>query len=219
MKKTILILLAITISSGTILTSCTAVKNTNKTQRGAGIGAVAGGIIGGVLGNNLGGGGKGAMGAAIGAAVGGTAGGLIGRRMDRQARQIQVALPAANVVRVGDGIRLVLGENSIRFDTNKSVLNTISQTNLDKLVPVLNEYADTDIVISGYTDSSGNSTSNQKLSEQRALAVKTYLSSKGINTSRFTVVGMGMADPIASNDTAEGKSQNRRVEFAITAKQ
>ena len=219
MKKTILILLAITISSGTILTSCTAVKNTNKTQRGAGIGAVAGGIIGGVLGNNLGGGVKGAMGAAIGAAVGGTAGGLIGRRMDRQARQIQVALPAANVVRVGDGIRLVLGENSIRFDTNKSVLNTISQTNLDKLVPVLNEYADTDIVISGYTDSSGNSTSNQKLSEQRALAVKTYLSSKGINTSRFTVVGMGMADPIASNDTAEGKSQNRRVEFAITAKQ
>ena len=219
MKKTILILLAITISSGTILTSCTAVKNTNKTQRGAGIGAVAGGIIGGVLGNNLGGGGKGAMGAAIGAAVGGTAGGLIGRRMDRQARQIQVALPAANVVRVGDGIRLVLGENSIRFDTNKSVLNSVSQANLDKLVPVLNEYSDTDIVISGYTDSSGNSAINQKLSEQRALAVKTYLTSKGINTSRFTAVGLGMADPIASNDTPEGKSQNRRVEFAITAKQ
>ena len=218
MKKSTNLLLATTLTFGTLLTNCNAVKNTNNTQKGIGAGAVAGGIIGGVLGNNLGAGGKGAMGAAIGAAVGAAAGGLIGKRMDKQARQIQVALPAANVIRQGDGIKLVLGESAIRFDTNKSILNATSQANLDKLVPVLSEYSDTDIVISGYTDNTGSSATNLKLSEQRAIAVKTYLASKGINTSRFTAVGLGIENPIASNDTPEGKSQNRRVEFAITAK-
>ena len=217
MKKFTIYFIVGAFTFGSVLTSCEAVKNTNKTQRGAGIGAVAGGVLGAVLGNNLGKGGNGALGAVLGGVVGGVAGGVIGNKMDKQAREIQTALPGAQVERVGEGIKLVLGENAVRFDTSKSTLTAAAKANLDKLVPVFQSYADTDIVIYGYTDSSGKVEFNQTLSEQRAASVKSYLSSKGLNTSRFTTTGLGIADPIASNETVEGKSKNRRVEFAITA--
>ena len=74
-----------------------------------------------------------------------------------------------------------------------------------------------DIVIYGYTDSSGAAEKNLALSAARAASVKSYLASKGINTGRFNTTGMGIADPVATNDTPEGRSQNRRVEFTITA--
>jgi outer membrane protein OmpA-like peptidoglycan-associated protein len=88
---------------------------------------------------------------------------------------------------------------------------------LDKLVPVFNEYKDTDIEIFGYTDSTGKPEYNLTLSEQRANSVKAYLIGKGLSSSRFKTNGLGIANPIATNDTPEGRSQNRRVEFAITA--
>lgn len=204
---------------GTTFTSCDAVKNSNNAQKGAGIGAVAGAVLGGVLGNNLGKGGNGALGAVLGGVVGGVAGGVIGNKMDKQAREIDNAVPGAEVERVGEGIKLTLNENAVRFDTNKSSLTATAKANLDKLVPVFNQYPDTDIVIYGYTDSSGPADFNLTLSAQRAESVKSYLIAKGIASSRFTVQGMGIADPIAPNDTAEGKSKNRRVEFAITANQ
>ena len=217
MKKSIIYILSISFFIGTFLSSCESVKNTNKTQRGAAIGAVGGAILGGVLGNNLGKGGNGALGAVLGGVVGGVAGGVIGNKMDRQARKISETLPGAKVERLGEGIKLVLGENSIRFDTNKSTLTTSAKANLDKLVSVFNEYPDTDIQIYGYTDSAGADDYNLTLSKQRAASVKSYLSGKGLSSSRFNTSGLGEADPIASNETAEGKSQNRRVEFAITA--
>ena len=202
---------------GTTLTSCDAVKNSNNTQKGAGIGAVAGAVLGGVLGNNIGKGGNGALGAVLGGVVGGVAGGVIGNKMDKQAREIDNAVPGAEVERVGEGIKLTLNENAVRFNTNKSSLTEAAQSNLDKLVTVFNQYPDTDIVIYGYTDSSGPEDFNLKLSEERASSVRSYLTGKGIKSSRFTTMGMGIADPIASNETTEGKSKNRRVEFAITA--
>ncbi|WP_166921750.1 OmpA family protein [Flavobacterium poyangense] len=197
--------------------SCDSVKNANNTQKGAGIGAVAGGIIGGILGNNLGRGGNAALGAAIGAAVGGGTGALIGNKMDKQAREIDQALPGADVERVGEGIHLTLNENAVRFDTNKSTLTAQAKTNLDKLVPVFKEYGETNIEIFGYTDSTGRAEYNLTLSGQRAASVQAYLVSKGLKASRFKTSGLGIADPIATNDTPEGRSQNRRVEFAITA--
>jgi outer membrane protein OmpA-like peptidoglycan-associated protein len=198
---------------------CESVKNTNKTQRGAGIGAVAGAVIGGVLGNNLGKGGNTAMGAVIGGAVGGTIGGVIGNKMDKQAREIEQALPGAEVERVGEGIMLVLGENAVRFDTGKATLTAQAKQNLDKLLPVFNSYAETNIEIYGYTDSTGPLDLNMRLSEQRANAVRTYLVSKGLKNDRFKTKGMGPNDPIGDNATVEGRSKNRRVEFAITANQ
>ncbi len=200
-----------------IFTSCDSIKNTNNTQRGAGIGAVGGAILGGILGNNLGKGGNGAMGAVLGGVIGGVAGGVIGNKMDKQAREIDNALPGADVVRVGEGIRLVLNENAVRFDTNKSTLTAQAKINLNKLTAVFSEYSDTNIEIFGYTDSTGSAEYNLALSQKRAESVKDYLVSKGLNASRFKTVGLGIADPIATNDTPEGRSQNRRVEFAITA--
>lgn len=217
MKKITIYLLIGVLSIASLFTSCESVKNTNKTQRGAAIGAVAGGVLGAVLGNNIGKGGNGAIGAVLGGVIGGVAGGVIGNKMDKQAREIQTALPGAQVERVGEGIKLVLGENSVRFDTNKSTLTAAAKANLDKLVPVFQSYADTDIVIYGYTDITGKPEYNLTLSEQRAISVEKYLESKGLNMSRFKMIGMGIADPIATNDTPEGRSQNRRVEFAITA--
>jgi outer membrane protein OmpA-like peptidoglycan-associated protein len=217
MKNFTILNLAFILSMGSVFTSCESLKNTNNTQKGAGIGAVAGAVIGGVLGNNLGKGGKGALGAVLGGAVGGVAGGVIGNKMDKQAREIDQALPGAEVERVGEGIKLVLNENAVRFDTNKSTLTVAAKTNLDKLIPVFNEYPDTNITIFGYTDSTGSADYNLKLSAERAASVKNYLASKGILIGRFNVSGLGIADPIASNDTPEGRSKNRRVEFAITA--
>ena len=217
MKNFSILTLALVMSIGTLFTSCEALKNTNNTQRGAGIGAASGAVIGAILGNNLGKGGKGAMGAVLGGVVGGVAGGVIGNKMDKQARQIDEVLPGAEVKRVGEGIQLVLNENAVRFDTNKSTLTATAKANLDKLIPVFTEYPDTDITIFGYTDNTGPADYNLKLSGERAASVRNYLVSKGVASSRFNVTGLGIADPIATNDTPEGRSQNRRVEFAITA--
>jgi outer membrane protein OmpA-like peptidoglycan-associated protein len=217
MRKITTFTLAIAILSSIVLSSCEAVKNSNNTQRGVAIGAAGGAVLGAVLGNNIGKGGNGALGAVLGGVIGGAAGGIIGNKMDKQAREIDNALPGADVVRVGEGIKLVLGENAVRFDFNKSTLTSQAKANLDKLVKVFTEYPDTNIVIYGYTDNKGAADYNLKLSQDRANSVKAYLTKKGLAASRFTTTGMGMADPIESNDTDAGRSKNRRVEFAITA--
>lgn len=209
-------LLAFAVMLGMVISSCESLKNTSNTQRGVGIGAASGAVIGGVVGNNVGKGNT-ALGAIIGGVVGGTVGGIIGNKMDKQAREIDEALPGAEVERVEEGIKLTLGENSVNFDLNKSTLTAKAKTNLDRLVPVFKDYEDTNIHIFGYTDSSGADDYNLRLSEQRAQSVRQYLVSKGLKDSRFTIVGRGEADPIADNTTKEGMSKNRRVEFAITA--
>lgn len=217
MKKISVILVAGLFFLGNVFTGCEAIKNTSNEQRGVAIGAASGAVLGGILGNNIGKGGNGALGAVLGGVVGGVAGGVIGNQMDKQAREIETALPGAQVERVGEGIKLTLGENAVRFNTNKSTLTPTAKANLDKLVSVFNQYPDTNIQIYGYTDSTGTPEYNLKLSAERAASVKLYLSGKGLAATRFVTTGLGIADPIATNDTPEGRSQNRRVEFAITA--
>ena len=219
MKKITIYSIALLFIAGSLLTGCQAIKNANNTQKGTGIGVAAGAILGGIIGNNVGKGGNAVLGSVIGAAVGGGTGAIIGSKMDKQARKISDVLPGADVERVGEGIRLVLNEDAIRFDVNKATLTAQAKANLDKLVPVLNEYPNTNIDIFGYTDSSGKEDYNLTLSKKRAASVKSYLTAKGIDSGRLKTIGLGIADPIASNETVEGKSQNRRVEFAITANQ
>jgi outer membrane protein OmpA-like peptidoglycan-associated protein len=214
MKKTISFGLAILFVLVNLTTSCSSVKNANNAQKGAGIGVAAGVLIGGLIGASSG---NAAAGAAIGAAIGGAAGGVIGHKMDKQAREISQSLPGADVERVGEGIHLTLKEDSILFDTGKSTLTDRAKTNLDKLIPVFTEYSDTNIEIYGYTDNTGSPAFNLTLSEKRAEAVKNHLIAKGLVASRFKTTGLGIEQPIATNDTPEGRSQNRRVEFAITA--
>lgn len=198
---------------------CNSIKNANNTQKGTGIGVAAGALLGGIIGNYAGQGGNAVWGSVIGAAVGGGTGAVIGNKMDKQARKITEALPGAEVERVGEGIRLVLKEDAVRFNVNKSTLTAQAQSNLDQLIPVLKEYGETNIDIFGYTDSSGSAAYNLSLSKDRAKSVKKYLIAKGLSSNRLNTTGLGIADPIASNETIEGKMQNRRVEFAITANQ
>lgn len=186
------------------------------TQKGVAIGAGAGAVAGGVIGNNVGKGNT-ALGAVIGSVVGGVVGGIIGSKMDREAREIEQAIPGAEVTRVGEGIVMTLRENAIRFEVGKSSLTAQARQNLDRLVPIFQEHADTYIEIHGHTDSTGSLQLNQRLSEDRALSVARYLISRGIASSRLRTKGFGPSSPVDTNETAAGRAANRRVEFAIYA--
>ena len=202
--------LAVVISAAFLFTGC---ASWNKTQKGAVVGTAAGGAAGAVIGRASG---NTALGAIIGAAVGGGAGAVIGRQMDKQAEEIEKNVPDAKVERVGEGIVVEFSSN-ILFGFDKSNLSEEAKTNLDKLVVVLNSYPDTDIEVQGHTDSKGSEAYNQTLSEQRAGTVSGYLSGKGIAYNRLTIKGFGETLPKYENNTADGRTQNRRVEFMITA--
>ncbi len=208
---------ALFISSSLVLTSCESVQNANNQQKGTVIGTAAGAVIGGVLGNNIGKGKNAPAGAVLGGIVGGVAGNVIGRNMDKQAKEIKETLPGAEVERVGEGIKVTMKENMVNFGFDSSNLTSAAMANLDKLAEVLKNNPDTNINIYGHTDSKGSDEYNLSLSDRRAAAVKSYLASKGIASSRMYTMGVGEKEPIASNDTDAGRAQNRRVEFAITA--
>lgn len=191
-----------------MLSGCAA---SNKVKGGA-IGAGVGGAIGAIIGHQTG---NKTTGAIIGAAVGGTAGVLIGRNMDKQAEELK-KVEGAKVERVGEGIQLTM-ESGILFQTNQAALQAQARQNIQKIAEVLKKYPDTDIIVTGHTDSDGAKDYNQKLSERRAQSVADYLKSIGVSGSRMKTVGYGETQPVASNDTASGKQANRRVEVAIMA--
>ncbi len=211
------IVVALSLASVLSISSCEATKNANNKQKGAVIGAAGGAILGAILGNNVGKGGNGEMGAVIGGVVGGTAGVLIGARMDKQAQKIEEEIPGATVERVDDGIVVTFDENSgVHFETNKHDLTPDSKQTLDKLAAVLTEYPDTNVLVVGHTDSQGSEAYNMTLSKNRAYAVTNYFThEKGLNPSRFTTNWFGETKPIADNNTAEGRAQNRRVNIVI----
>jgi len=117
--------------------------------------------------------------------------------------------PLAKVMKVGETYTF----RDIQFETNKAVLKVSAYPKLQEVIASLNGQPDLKVLIEGHTDSTGKKDYNQKLSEQRAAAVMKYLNSKGIAAERMTATGYGMERPIASNDTAEGRAENRRVEF------
>nr|WP_179022634.1 OmpA family protein [Winogradskyella forsetii] len=209
--------LAITLSLLLILmTSCKAVDNANNKQKGAVIGAAGGAILGAIIGNNVGDGNNSELGAVIGGVVGGGAGVLIGRKMDKQAQEIENEIPGATVERVDDGIVLTFDEQSgVYFATEKYNINDKSQATLNKLAGVFKEYPDTNILVVGHTDNTGNDAYNMTLSKNRAQAVTNYLMGKGLSSGRFTTHWFGEEQPMYDNSTAEGRSKNRRVNIAI----
>lgn len=201
-----------------LVMSCSTVKNANKTQKGAVIGATGGAVIGGVIGNNVGDGNNTALGAILGAAIGGAAGGYIGNRMDRQAERIEEEIPGAEVKRVGEGINVTFTQDAgVYFDTDKSNVKGASATTLDKLAGIFKEYPNSNILVEGHTDSAGPDDYNMNLSRQRAESVTDYLVSKGLSPTRFTTKWYGESQPVGDNSTSEGKAKNRRVELAIVA--
>lgn len=180
------------------------------TQKGVAIGAGTAGAIGGLVAKNT------AAGILIGAAIGGVAGGLIGNYMDRQAAEIQNDIAGAKVERIGEGIKITFS-SGLLFDVDQSKLKPQTRSELSELAGILKKYPDTHILLAGHTDSTGSEEYNLALSRRRAQSVADYLISQGVDSGRFTIQGFGQSEPLVSNDTPEGRAQNRRVEVAIWA--
>ena len=191
--------------------SCASMSKKEKT--GAAVGASAGAVAGAIIGKGPGGT---ILGAILGAAVGGAAGAYIGKYMDKQAKEIENNVEGAEVQRVGEGIRITF-DSGLLFDVNKYDLNETSRQNLNNLAQTLAKYPNTNIMIEGHTDSTGAREQNVTLSERRAKSVSHYLAGLNVASSRFSIMGYGPDQPVASNDTAEGRQKNRRVELAVIA--
>lgn len=188
--------------------SCSASRKT----KGAVIGATVGGAAGAILTKK-----NKAVGIILGAAIGGVAGGLIGAYMDEQAKDIADDLgDDATVTRVGEGI-VVSFDSGLLFDFDSYALRSETMSNLNALAESLDEYDETEVNILGHTDSTGSKSYNQTLSENRAASVNNYLTSRGISSVRLHPMGIGETDPVADNDTDEGRQLNRRVEIVIIA--
>ena len=202
-------------------TGCSSMTNTGK---GALIGGGGGAAAGAGLGAIIGGGKGAAIGSAIGAAVGAGAGTLIGNRMDKQQKQLQEQL--ANQAKVEEttdqnGLRAikVTFDGGILFPTNGTTLSSQAKADLTRFAQSVINNPDTDIQIYGFTDNTGGMAVNEKVSTGRAKAVESYLVNSGVPVTRLSAQGIPMADYVASNDTPEGRAQNRRVEIYITADQ
>ncbi|HEY0971625.1 MAG TPA: OmpA family protein [Gemmatimonadales bacterium] len=208
-RKVIFVATAATFGVGG-LTGCQSLSNK---ERGAIIGAATGGAVGAAVGSKNGGVARGAI---IGAAVGGAAGAIIGHQMDQQAKELEQNIPGAIVERVGEGIEVTF-QSGLLYDFDSSDLKADARANLRNLASSLDRYPNTNLLIAGHTDSVGTESYNQSLSERRARAAAAFLVSQGVDASRIRTVGMGESEPEASNDTAAGRAQNRRVEVAIYA--
>ncbi len=196
----------------------------NNTGKGALIGGGGGGALGAGIGALIGGGKGAGIGSAIGAAVGAGAGALIGRKMDKQQQELQKQLAnSAEVSQVTDqnGLQAikVTFNGGILFPTNGTTLSAGAKTDLTKFATSLINNPQTNVQVFGFTDNTGSMAVNQRVSDGRADAVRNYLVNSGVAGSRITAQGLPMQDYVASNDTAEGRAQNRRVEIYITADQ
>lgn len=176
---------------------------------GAGVGALAGLAVGGssraqrnaVL---------------IGAGIGALTGGAIGSYMDQQEAQLRAQLQGTgvSVTRSGDNIILNMPGN-ITFATDQDALNPAFFPTLNSVAIVLNRFNRTIVDVTGHTDSTGSASHNMQLSQRRAFSVASYLNGQGVDQRRFSIVGVGSSQPIASNATPEGRAQNRRVEIQL----
>jgi len=185
----------------------------SRSQKGAATGAAAGAVVGGVIGHQSG---NTAAGAIIGAAVGGAAGAWIGHYMDEQAEEMERDLEGAKIERIGEGIKITF-DSGLLFDVDKAAVKPKSKESLTNLAVILNKYDDTEILLEGHTDATGTEEHNLELSRLRAQSVSNYLAEHEVKVTRFTIMGYGEDQPVAGNDTAEGRAQNRRVEVAIYA--
>jgi outer membrane protein OmpA-like peptidoglycan-associated protein len=183
----------------------------NRTRQGALIGAGVGAAAGAILGD-----GSRADEIAAGAIAGGLVGAGIGQQLDRQAAELRQQLDdRVTITNTGQQL-LVTMPQDVLFDTDSAVLRPDLQSDIRALGQNLLAYPNTTVQVIGHTDSEGTAAYNQDLSERRALAVSNVLLNTGVPAGRVVAIGRGEAQPIASNQTAEGRRQNRRVQFVIT---
>lgn len=200
--------------SGCATNAYTGETQASKTGIGAGIGALAGAAIGAASSSKK----DRKKGILIGAASGAAVGGGIGAYMDYQNKKLRQELQSTgvSVTKNADNTITLNMPGDITFKSGKSDLQTNFIPVLNSVAKVLKEYNKTTIVVSGHTDNTGSESVNLPLSQQRALSVANYLSSKGVAASRFQTKGYGSKQPVASNKTPAGRAQNRRVVIKLT---
>ncbi len=210
MKSSSALILSAFIAIAFIFSSC---SSWNRTTTGAVIGTGAGAAAGSVIGKTLG---NTAAGAIAGAAVGGTVGAIIGRQMDQRAEEIAKELDDVTIQRVEEGIAVSF-DSGILFDFDSAALRPQARENLRKLAQIMSEDDETRLLIVGHTDSVGDENYNMRLSQRRAQSATDYMISQGLDRNRVSTEGRGEYEPIATNETDEGRQENRRVEVAIFA--
>ena len=208
MKKIVLSMMMASFLAACAPDPYTGESKVSKTAWGTGIGAAAGAGVGALIG--------GKKGALIGAGVGAVGGAATGGYMDIQARKLRQELlnTGVQVAQQGDQIYLIMPGN-ITFGTNDATIQSGFKPVLNSVAKVIKEYNKTMVQVNGYTDSTGSNATNMALSERRANAVSNYLRLQGVNGNRIITEGFGPANPIASNATAAGREQNRRVEIVL----
>lgn len=199
-----------------VLAGCTTVNpytgqnQTSKAVWGTAIGTAAGAATGALVSKNHG------TGAIVGGLAGAALGGGVGYYLDVQEAELrqELASTGVSVERTSDSIRLIMPGN-ITFRTDSADINATFYATLNSVAKVLNKYSNSTVMVLGFTDNTGSDSYNMTLSKQRATAVASYLQGQGVKANRFEIMGMGPSNPIASNNTAAGRAQNRRVEIKI----
>ncbi|WP_420585995.1 OmpA family protein [Ruegeria sp.] len=178
-------------------------------------GAILGGLIGagvGAIANDS----DPLLGALAGGAIGAAGGGVVGNQLDRQAAELRQQLANDGIIITNAGDRLIVTvPNDITFDTDSSTVRPALRSDLVRVGQNLVKYPNSNVQVIGHTDSDGEASYNQALSERRARSVADILQANGVNGGRITTIGLGENRPAASNLTPEGKAQNRRVDIEI----
>jgi outer membrane protein OmpA-like peptidoglycan-associated protein len=206
---------------GLLLAGCTTHADGTQSANKTAIGAVVGSVTGAVLGNRVAGKGNRVQGTVIGAAAGAAVGGGIGYVMDRQETELREqlaserALHQVEVERVREDLLKLTLANEVSFDVDSAIVKPAFQPTLAKVAEVLTRYQDNEVTIVGHTDSTGSETYNESLSQRRAAAVLAELNRLGVPAFRLQALGQGESQPRASNATAAGREQNRRVEILL----
>lgn len=204
----------ISLAGSLVLAGCADMNQSQKsTAEGAGIGAAAGAVIGAIAG-----GGKGAaIGAAAGAGTGALGGYFWNEHLEKQKQQMQQATAGTNVqvTQTADNRLKINVPSDAGFASDSAQLNPKLHPALNELATSLMQNPTETVQIVGYTDSTGGDAVNQPLSQNRAQSVESYLVSRGVQAQRISTQGMGAQNPVASNETAEGRAQNRRVEIFV----
>lgn len=202
-----------------VLAGCADPQSPNRsTATGAAGGAVAGGVIGNILGAT----GRRSEATAIGAAIGAALGAGAGRAMDNQRADFERQLAVeqyrneVQIQQLRRDVLLLTLDNEVQFESGSAVITAPMRNTLAKVTEVLRQHPGTQVSIIGHTDNVGTPAANQRLSEQRAEAVRRELVAKGLRADRLVTVGRGATEPRASNDTAAGRAANRRVEMVMT---
>jgi len=203
--------IAIALVAGMGLAGCT---NPDGTANNTGTGIAAGAGIGAVLGRAIGGDSRGAV---IGGIIGAGIGGAIGDDLDRQEAALRSQMGGSGVSIVNTGSQLIVTlPEAITFPVDSAQLKSSFVSSLNALARNLQQYPNTTVEVVGHTDSTGAASYNQQLSERRALSVRSVLLNAGVSGSRLRAFGQGENNPVATNGTSAGRTQNRRVEIFIT---